>query len=88
MKKLASLIAATAAFAVTAPAALALDVERNERLYDAAGSSIAKVQQVANDGDVLVIYKGKVRRIQSETLSKTDGKLTTSLSKKEIRRLN
>ncbi len=88
MKKLASLIAASAAFAVTAPAALALDVERNERLYDAAGSSIAKVQQVANDGDVLVIYKGKVRRIQSETLSKTDGKLTTSLSKKEIRRLN
>lgn len=90
MKKFSAIILGAAAFSLTAPAAFAADVEveRNERLYDASGSSVAKVNRVENDGDVLVIYKGKVRRIQAETLSKTDGKLATTLTKKEIRGLN
>ena len=71
---------------LTAPAAFAADAERNDRLYDASGSRIAKVAQVAADGDVIVIYKGKLRRVQSETLSKKDGKLMTSMTKKELRR--
>ncbi|MEP3225883.1 MAG: hypothetical protein ABJO01_07905 [Parasphingorhabdus sp.] len=87
MKKLSSVLLTAAALSLTAPAAFAADAERNDRLYDAAGSSVAKVNRVAADGDVLVIYKGKLRRVQAETLSKTDGKLTTSLTKKELRRL-
>lgn len=88
MNKLSSIILTAAALSLTAPAAFAADAQRNDRLYDAAGSSVAKVNRVTNDGDVLVIYKGKVRRVQSETLSKTDGKLMTSLTKKELRRLD
>lgn len=87
MNKFTSIILGAAALSLTAPAAFAADAERNDRLYDASGSSVAKVNRVADDGDVLVIYKGKVRRVQAETLSKTDGKLMTSLTKKELRRL-
>ncbi|MEP2103607.1 MAG: hypothetical protein ABJP02_15870 [Parasphingorhabdus sp.] len=87
MNKFASIILTAAALSLTAPAAFAADVERNDRLYDASGSSVAKVNRVTADGDVLVIYKGKVRRVQAETLSNTDGKLMTTLTKKELRRL-
>ena len=93
MNKFTAIILGATALSLTAPAAFAADVEnvaaeRNERLYDATGSSVAKVNRVEDDGDVLVIYKGKVRRIQAETLSKTDGKLATTLSKSDIRRLD
>ncbi len=87
MNKFAAIILTATALSLTAPAAFAAEVQRNDRLYDAAGSSVAKVNRVAADGDVLVIYKGKVRRVQAETLSKTDGKLMTTLTKKELRRL-
>ncbi len=87
MNKFSTVILAASAFTLSATAANAADAERNERLFDASGSSIAKVNRVSEDGDVLVIYKGKVRRIQSETLSKADGKLMTTLTKTEIRRL-
>ncbi|WP_108812532.1 hypothetical protein [Sphingorhabdus sp. Alg231-15] len=87
MNKFASIVLTAAALSLTAPAAFAADAKRNDRLYDATGSSVAKVNRVADDGDVLVIYKGKVRRVQAETLSKTDGKLITTLTKKELRRL-
>ncbi len=87
MNKFAAIILTATALSLTAPAAFATEVQRNDRLYDAAGSSVAKVNRVAADGDVLVIYKGKVRRVQAETLSKTDGKLMTTLTKKELRRL-
>ncbi|OAO01483.1 hypothetical protein [Parasphingorhabdus sp.] len=87
MNKFSSVILAATALTLSATAANAADAERNDRLFDASGSSVAKVNRVSEDGDVLVIYKGKVRRIQAETLSKTDGKLTTTLTKTEIRRL-
>lgn len=87
MFKLSSALITVTALALTAPAALAADVERNDRLYDATGASVAKVHTVEEDGDVLVIYKGAVRRIGAETLSNTDDKLMTSLTRKEIRRM-
>jgi hypothetical protein len=87
MTKFNSIIISVVALAMTAPAAFATDVSRNDRLYDSSGASVAKVSRVADDGDVVIIYKGKVIRVQAETLSNTDGKLMTSLSKKELRRL-
>ncbi len=87
MNKFAAIILTATALSLTAPAAFAAEAQRNDRLYDATGSSVAKVNRVAADGDVLVIYKGKVRRVQAETLSNTDGKLMTTLTKKELRRL-
>jgi len=88
MRKLSSLIVAATALSLTVSAANAAEVERNDRLYDASGSSVAKVTRVADNGDLLVIYKGKVRRIDASTLSNSDGKLMTSLTKTEIRRLD
>jgi len=88
MRKLSSLILAATALSFTASAASAAEVERNDRLYDATGSSVAKVNRVTESGDVLVIYKGKVRRIDASTLSENEGKLMTSLTKTEIRRLD
>ncbi|ASK88227.1 hypothetical protein [Sphingorhabdus sp. SMR4y] len=88
MRKLTSLILAATALSFTVPAASAAEVERNDRLFDASGASVAKVNRVLDSGDLLVIYKGKVRRIEASTLSNTDGKLVTSLTKKEIRRLD
>ena len=46
------------------------------------------MNRVTETGDVLVIYKGKVRRIDASTLSENEGKLMTSLTKTEIRRLD
>ena len=46
------------------------------------------MNRVTDTGDVLVIYKGKVRRIEASTLSESEGKLMTSLTKTEIRRLD
>ncbi|VWX56173.1 hypothetical protein [Sphingorhabdus sp. 109] len=88
MRKLTSLILAATALSITVPAASAAEAERNDRLFDATGASVAKVNRVLDSGDLLVIYKGKVRRIEASTLSNTDGKLVTSLTKTEIRRLD
>ena len=87
MKKFTSLLVTALAFVVASVPAYAADVDRNDRLFDADGASVAKVSRVADDGDVLVIYKGKVRRIQAETLSNQDGKLMTSMTRKEIRKM-
>lgn len=88
MRKLSSLILAATALSLTVPAASAAEAERNDRLYDATGASVAKVSRVTDTGDLLVIYKGKVRRIEASTLSNSDGKLVTSLTRSEIRRLD
>ncbi|WP_339691827.1 hypothetical protein [uncultured Parasphingorhabdus sp.] len=88
MRKISSLILAATALSFTVPAASAAEAERNDRLYDATGSSVAKVNRVTDAGDILVIYKGKVRRIEASTLSNNEGKLMTSLTKTEIRRLD
>ena len=88
MNKFASAILVATAIALTAPAVLAAEVSRNDRLFDSEGRSVAKVTRVETNGDVLVIYKGKVRRITSDTLSNNDGKLMTSLSSSDIRKMN
>ena len=88
MRIISSLILAATALTLTAPAANAADAERKDRLYDASGASVAKVNRVTESGDLLVIYKGKVRLIAASTLTNSDGKLMTSLTKAEIRRLD
>lgn len=82
-------IAATPVLAEKAAAipASAVEVERKDRLFDVDGASVARVSRVEANGDVLVIYKGKVRRIDGSTLSNNDGQLVTSMSRSEIRKI-
>ena len=77
MIKISSIAVATLALSVSATPVLAekaaaipasaVEVERKDRLFDANGASVAKVSRVESDGDVLVIYKGKVRYIDHIT---------------------
>ena len=87
MTKISTLLLTPALLLLSATPTYAADAERNDRLYDAEGAKVAKVMRVADDGDVIIIYKGKARRIDASTLSNIDGKLVTTLSQKEIRRL-
>lgn len=97
MTKFSSIAMATLALSIAATPVLAeksaaipssaVEVERKDRLFDATGASVAKVSRVERDGDVLVIYKGQLRRIQADTLSMKEGKLMTSMTRTEIRKL-
>lgn len=89
MTTLALSVASTPVLAEKAAAipASAVEVERKDRLFDATGASVAKVSRVESDGDILVIYKGQLRRIKADTLSMKEGKLTTSMTRTEIRRI-
>lgn len=98
MKKFALILSAVAAIAVATPALAAdavdaaavggFEVSRNDRLYDATGRFVGDVKLVTSDNSVVVIYRGKTRRIAAETLSRKDGKLTTSLERGAISKLD
>jgi hypothetical protein len=100
MKKLA-LLAALATVAV-APAALAgettqsvrevteaagtVDVDAGKMLYSSSGHRIASVYRVTAEGNPQVILDGRLVTVPASTLSDVNGKLTTSLSKRDLAR--
>ena len=51
------------------------------------GSRLGAVYRVTDDGSAQVIIDGKMVTVPANTLSVTDGKLVTSLSKAEVRKL-
>jgi hypothetical protein len=51
------------------------------------GARLGAVKRVTEDGSAQVIIEGKMVTIPASTLSVADGKLTTSLSKAEVRQL-
>ena len=55
-------------------------------LYGPDGRRIASVYRVAANGTAELILDGKLVRVPASTLSETNGKLTTSLTKKELNR--
>lgn len=100
MKKLA-IIAALATVAV-APAAFASETEQSVRaateaagtvqvdagkmLYSSTGHRIASVYRVTSEGNPQVILDGRLVTVPATTLSEVEGKLTTSLTKRELAR--
>lgn len=100
MKKLA-LIAALATVAV-APAAYAsetsqsvraateaagtVDVDAGKMLYSSTGQRIASIYRVTSEGNPQVILDGRLVTVPAATLSDVGGKLTTSLSKRDLAR--
>ena len=76
-----ALVAATPAFAADA----APQVGRS--LHDANGLLLGQIDRVLTDGSVRVIVGDKLVTIPAATLKTTDGKTSTSLTKKEAAKL-
>jgi hypothetical protein len=93
MKKLVLALAAFAApitaFAaddsatVRAEAPAAVQVTAGKMLYSG-GNRLAAIYRISNDGSPQVILDGKLVTIPASTLSDVGGKVTTSLSKKDL----
>ncbi len=58
--------------------------EKGKMLVAADGARLGAVYRVSDDGSAQVIIDGKMVSIPASTLSTTDGKLTTSLTKHEV----
>jgi hypothetical protein len=56
-------------------------------LTGANGARLGAVYRVTGDGSAQLIVDGKMVTVPASTLSVVDGKLTTSLSKSEVRKL-
>lgn len=70
--------------AATEEAAQKLDISRGTMLYGAEGNRIERIYRVTSSGDAQLIIDGKMITVPASTLSEADGKLTTSLSKREV----
>lgn len=94
-----ALLATVLTFAV-APAALraaegaapatstaAVSVTAGKMIYGANGQRLAAVYRVTEAGAVQVILDGKLVTVPASSLSEVNGKVTTSLSKAELRRM-
>lgn len=89
MKRFAPLAMAAALVAVGLPASAIAQTSAataGQTLYDASGARIGKVYRINSEGDPQVILNGKLVTVPASTLSSAQGKLTTSLAKKEIGR--
>ena len=58
--------------------------EKGKMLIAANGARLGAVYRVGTDGSAQVIIDGKMVTVPASTLSESDGKLTTSLSKNEV----
>ena len=66
-------------------AAASLDLRRHQLLVDAEGGRIARIASVDEAaGIVTFIYRMKLYQVPISTLSVVDGKVQTSLTKKQI----
>ncbi len=63
-----------------------VEVNRGMMLYGANGNRIANVYRVTADGNPQVIIDGRLITVPVETLSEKDGKVMTSLTKREVAR--
>jgi hypothetical protein len=66
-----------------APAAAAV-AEKGKMLIAANGTRLGAVYRVGPDGSAQIIIDGKLVTVPANTISITNGKLTTSLTKSEV----
>lgn len=78
-----SVLVAVPALAEQAAAPAVVPV-RGKVLLAAGGARLGPVYGVGADGSAQLIIDGRMISIPANTLSMTDGKLTTSLSKKDV----
>jgi hypothetical protein len=63
-----------------------VQVDAGKMLYGAGGFRIASVYRVSAEGAPQIILDGKLITVPAATLTEVDGKLTTSLSKRDLAR--
>ncbi len=82
----AAMIAAPAVARKTplAAGAATVQIKRGAMLYSSDGHRVANINSVVA-GNAEIIFDGRIITVPSSTLSVVNGKLTTSLSKNEIR---
>lgn len=75
--------------ALVSMSAIAQDAVATEgkMLVSANGARLGAVYRVTDDGSAQLIVDGKMVTVPASTLSVVDGKLTTTLSKSEVRKL-
>lgn len=80
-----SLATATTVMAEEAAPTESAQASKGDQLYTSDGKRIGRVYRVINEGDVQVIYNNRMLTIEGSTLSNTDGKLTTSLTRADLK---
>ncbi len=63
-----------------------VQVDTGKMLYSSTGNRIASVYRVTSEGNPQVILDGRLVTVPASTLSEVDGKLTTSLTKRDLAR--
>lgn len=71
---------------VASASAPAVAVTAGKMLYGPDGNRLASVYGVTAAGDVQIILNSRLLTVAATTLSEVNGKVTTSLTKKEISR--
>jgi len=96
MKKILALAAVATAFSASAAFAetsqsvraateeAAVQLNAGQMLYSAAGYRVAPIYRVNAEGNPQVILSGKLVTVPASTITNVAGKVTTSLTKKEI----
>lgn len=84
MKKIAAAIVFVALGC--APAAMAADAQiaEGKMLYDTSGKRLGAIYRVKEDGSVQLILQGKMVTVPADTISVKDGKVETSLDRKQL----
>lgn len=85
-----ALLATVTLFALT-PVALraeeaTVSASAGQAMYGPKGKRVAAVYRVTSEGAVQIILDGKLITVPNSTLSEVDGKLTTTLTRSELRR--
>jgi hypothetical protein len=62
----------------------AVQVEKGERLFSGTGNLLGSVYRVTAEGDAQVIVNSRLMTVPASTLSRVEGKLRTSLTKREL----
>lgn len=81
------LAAATPALAQTSGWSVAAPIKRGQSLYDAGGKKLGEIFRVLPDGSVRLIRDERTVTVPAATLTRQDGKLVTSLSWTDLRKL-
>lgn len=80
-------LAAVSTPALAGAAAAGVSVSPGKQIYDATGRRLGATYRVTSDGNPQVIVDGKLVTIPASTLSETDGKIQSSLSKRDLSHL-